>query len=215
MNRGRRRKPKKYSRFSRFARGVGTVTKLARDVQFLRSVVNVEKKYLDTIVAITPSTTTNISVMNAMAQGTSAITRQGQSVKNMSMWIQFNAMINAAATQTFLRMVVVCDSQCNAAAPTAASLFVTPGDVLTPLVIGSAKRYRILADKRIALNINGHQNQIGKIFRKLYFHTEYNTGNAGTVSDIVTNSISVLSWSSEALNTPNLNYTFRLRFVDN
>lgn len=189
---------------------------LFRDVASLKSLINVEKKYVDysPYTNFSVATAGTLTCMNLMTQGTSALTRTGQSIKMVSFLCNGSAIINAAATGTIIRFMVFVDRQANGAAATLAQLLNTT-DVYSPVNIGFSKRFRFLVDKRISLSANGTEIRTFKRFRKMSIHTEYNQSNNGNIGDIDTNSLWIAFISTEATNTPSVTAQFRLRFVDN
>lgn len=213
-----RRRVSRRRRFRRSGRGriyKAAAGQLWRDVKWLKSVVNVEYKYSDVNSSGSISTTPTLSLLNGLSQGTTGITRTGQSVKVVGHLFRFTCTINASATTTFFRVILVRDSQPNGAAYTAGNLVQTSSDVNSPLVIGFGKRFHVVRDKTYSLALNGRESINGKFFIRSGFHTTYNTSSAGTVGDINTNSYYLHVWSNEATNTPVFAYWSRIRFVDN
>lgn len=207
---------RRYTRYAKgFARSVGTVSKLARDVNYLRSVVNVERKYIDITATTTSTSTAALVLLNGLSQGTSAITRNGQSIKMTSIFFHGLWTINASAATTIGRVLIILDTQANGAAPAAADVLVSPSAVLSPLVIGNGKRFIVLSDIRVSLSINGTEIIRRKKFMKCGYHVKFNTGNAGTIADIQTNSLYMLHVSDNGVNAPSYAYWVRTRFVDN
>lgn len=215
--RGRRRTVARTwgKRLVRFGKGVGRVAKLARDVGYLRSVINVERKYSDTSGVVSSSTTPALILLNGLSQGTSATTRQGQSIKMVAIYPNIFWSINAAASTTYCRCIIFIDKQANGAAPAASDLLTTTTSVLSPFVIGNSKRFRVLMDIRRTLSLNGVEMVRFKKYKKISWHTEYNTGNAGTIADIQTNSLYMLHMSDQPTNTPTFAHITRMRFIDN
>lgn len=211
--RGRRRRMRrKSSRWHTYGKAAG---QLWRDVKYLKSLVNVERKYVDTTASTTSSTTPGLVLLNGLALGTASTSRLGQSIKMSSLYPNFLWSIAGAASTTYVRVIIFKDEQANAAAPTAADLLVSTTSVLSPLVIGNGARFKVLMDVRKTLSINGTEIIRFKRFRKLFFHTRYNTGNAGTIADIQTNSLYMLHMSDQGTNVPAFSYNIRCRFIDN
>lgn len=187
---------------------------LWRDIKYLKSVVNVERKYLDSTFNTTVSTTENFQLLNGMTQGTSGITRTGQSIKIVSCFVRFYMTMNSAATTTQVRIFILKDSQPNAAVPTAANLLQDSTNILSPLLIAFGRRFKIFYDRMIRLDTN-KLNQELKYYLRLRFHTEYGTGNTGTISDISKNSLYIMLVSDQAVNLPTVQFWARVRFIDN
>lgn len=217
----RRRWKKKGStwgkRIRRGFRAVGVVAKLARDVNYLRSVVNVEKKYIDVSATPTSSTTVAFVLLNGLVTGSTATSRLGQSIKMISVYPNLFWSINAAAATTYVRVIIFIDKQANGAAPAGNDLLVTSTSVLSPLAIANSRRFKVLMDIRKTLSLNGNEIVRYKRFRKLQTHVEFNTGNAGTIADIQTNSLYLMHMSDQpaGMNVPTFSYNVRTRFIDN
>lgn len=200
----------------KFARGVGTTAKLVRDVNYLRSVINAEKKLNDVSIASASSTTAAFVLLNGLVQGDTVSTREGSSIKLSSLWLQLFSTIHASATSTVGRVMVFYDSQPNGATVTVASLLSATTSVVSPLVIGFGLRFKVLMDWQYCLSITGNQNAKKKRFIKIPLHTRYTVGtNNGDITDITTGALFLMHMSTEATNTPTLTAIARLRFYDN
>lgn len=181
----------------------------------LKGLVNTEQKYSDLAnQSITVSTTPTVNCIDGISLGTTATSRLGQSIKVTSFYISGNMSINASATETFIRLLVAIDHQSNAT-QAAFTDVMTLADVFSPRLIGNARRFTVLVDKRFALSANGSENKQFRIYKKRAFHVTYNTGNVGNYTDIQTNCLTVFWVSNEATNKPTVNFMTRLRFVDN
>lgn len=219
---GRYRRYRKYGRmagrfirrhatYRNFRRGVNVY----RDLRYLKSVINVEKKYSDINATITPSTTPNIILLNGLQIGDTSTTREGQTIKMWSVQWKIVGTINTAATTTNVRVIVFRDRQPNGAAPTAANLLQNGTGINSPLNISFGRRFLVYYDRQKTLSVNGTEGMKMWGFKRLKFHTQYNTGNVGDITDISTNSLYVLIMSDQATNTPSVAYYFRIRWIDN
>lgn len=189
-------------------------SKVWRDIRWLKSMINVEKKYLDITFDSAVSSTENFQLLNGMALGDTSITREGQSIKMINLFLRAYITMHASATTTQVRLMIILDTQPNAAAMTAAELLASTSNILSPLTIGYGSRFKILIDKLFRLDTN-KLNLEYKHFMKLGMHTKYNTSNNGTIADITKNSLYLMLVSDQATNTPNVSFWNRLRFIDN
>lgn len=189
-------------------------SQLWRDVMWLKSVINVEKKYVDSSVSVAPDTTGGVQLLNGMTLGDTGTTRDGQSVKFIQITYKGALTINSSATYTFVRLGFFLDRQPNAGTTTINNVYnaVTPNALR---VIGTGYRYKVIKDMQFALSSQNKQNVYFEKTIKLRFHTRYNTNNAGTVADIITNALYCFYLSDQATNTPTLSMQVRLRFIDN
>lgn len=206
-----RYKRKKPGRWSNYKAGLG---QLWKDVKILKSLVNVEKKVVDTVSTGTAiSSTPSFVLLNGLATGTDRTDRTGDSVKMIFEMLRIKATIHASATGTTIRIILLRDKQTNAALPTASQLFESSTNIMSPLSLTWGKRYMIYCDKWVKLN----QDFPEKTFmckRRLKFHTKFG-GNTTAITDISTNSFLMVLWSDEATNTPTVEYYNRMRFIDN
>lgn len=188
--------------------------KIYNDVKWLKSVVNVEKKYFDTSGSAGYSSTGSTATLVNMSIGDGAVNRDGQSVKVVSSFLNGYAQINTSATRSIVRIMLVLDTQPNAAAAAITDVLVSATPE-SPMLIGNASRFKVIRDFRITLSINGSEIVYFKKYTKCGFHVKYNTGTSGTVADITTNNLFYIILSNEATNTPVVAWYHRTRFIDN
>jgi hypothetical protein len=212
---GKRPKGSKRRGNKRIAYG-DVLKQVMADVRTLKSYLNVEDKYLDTVfnaVAIPNSAT--YTLLNGLSLGTTANTREGQSVKAVDLQFNMTLTQSSVATQTFVRIVLLSDSQCNAAVPGATDVFADTTNIRSLRNVGYSERFHLYFDEIVALQIvNLNSWAVSRVIT-MGFHQAFNTGNAGTVADITRNSLYLLTFSNEATNTPLLGGYFRYSFVDN
>lgn len=189
-------------------------SKIWRDVRWLKSVINVEKKYLDITFNNTISETENFQLLNGMQTGDTSSTREGQSIKCVVSFCRFYMTMNSSATTTQIRIMIFIDTQPNATTATSAELLASTTNILSPLTIGYGSRFKILCDKIFRLDTN-KLNLEYKMYKKLGFHTKYNSSNNGTIADITKNAFYIMMVSDQATNTPTVSFWHRLRFIDN
>jgi hypothetical protein len=193
------------------------LNKVVRDVNYIRKLINVEEKYIDSTATINPSSTASLVLLNGMATGTSAITRNGQSIKSVSLSGSFIMSINQSANTTFVRTTIVVDTQSNGAVFAASDLFVVPASVLSQYVVGYEQRFHTLFDNVSTVSLGGPESCIKPVvcMNTCNFHVSYNLGTAGTVADIAKNSLYLIVSSDQTTNTPAYSYSLRYLFVDN
>lgn len=182
---------------------------LGRSVQYLKKAINVERKYYDYSVAQSINSTGSMLLLNTVGQGDSVVLRDGNSIKCVSMHMQFYVAINASATHTLVRLMLIRDKQSG----------LSPGitDVLANSNVNSfrnlvnGKRFQVLYDRRLQLDKDEKDSFLITYNKKCQQHFVYD----GTSSTPNTNRIYLLLLSSEATNTPTIGGYFRMRFVDN
>ncbi len=210
---GRRRKRGRGGRISY----TGAVRQLKSDVKGLISALNVEDKYIDTIVAPTAfaSTAAVLTLLNGTQLGNTASTRNGQSTKAVD--LQFNLLLtqNASASVTFVRVIIFRDEQTNSAAPAGNDLMVDSTNVLSLRYVPYLPRFHTYLDETICMTSSNNHGVVRSRMFRLGFHVEYNTSNAGTVADIARNSLYLYLQSNEGTNFASYSFFTRFSFVDN
>lgn len=217
VKRYRRRSYRK--RYSRRASRWGTYKaagmQLWRDVKWLKSVINVEKKYIDyTVTAQNMTNTGAIPLINGLSLGDTATTRDGQSVKFISITYKGDISMSNSAETSFARVAFVLDRQSNAQSPSITNIWQSASPTALR-VIGTGYRFRVIRDMQFALSNGGRESVYFERTIKLRFHTRFNTGNAGDVTDIVTNALYLVYLSDQATNYPVINMNIRIKFIDN
>lgn len=215
--RRRRRTYKRYGYFGKFGRDAGSAWKMAKKAL---SLINVEYKYLDVTAGSQNMTgTPTIVLLNGCQTGDTATTRDGQSILLKSIYCQFMVYMDpSSTTYNIVRFMLVLDTQPNATVMSAADLFQnnTSGtNVVSPININYGKRFKVLYDKRFSLNATQIREKVWKYFKRLKFHTKFNTGNAGTIADITSNALYLVFVNDNNVTTPDCQYYVRLRFIDN
>lgn len=214
-NRGRRNRRAGSSKPGRLQIYSQAGRQALRDVNTLRRFINTEMHFTDVTASVTPTTTPALVLLNGISIGDTASTRTGQSIKMDRSDFRFTLAVNATSVTNFVRIIVVVDKQTNASAMTSADLLVS-ATVVSPYSFGSQNRFIPLYDETFALHATAGVGAITKVVGlNTNQHVTYNTGNAGTVADIVTNSVYLIHFSDQATNPPSLLYYNRLWFVDN
>lgn len=213
-NRGRRNRRTGSSKPGRLQIYSQAGRQALRDVNTLRRFINTEMHFTDVTASVTPSTTPALVLLNGISIGDTASTRTGQSIKMDRSDFRFTLAVNTTSVSNFVRVIVVMDRQTNATAMTIADLLVV-STVVSPYSFGSQNRFVPLFDETYALNVSGPGSITKVIGLNTNQHVTYNTGNAGTVADIVTNSVYLIYFSDQATNPPSMLYYNRLWFVDN
>jgi len=190
--------------------------KVLSDVRALKRLLNVEDKYSDVIANAqnVPNTPTYV-LLNGLSLGTSAITRNGQSIRCADLQFNCTITISSAASASFVRLVLLQDTQPNASVPGADDVYVDTTNVRSMRTVGYNTRFRIILDELVSLTaVNLTSYAMTRLF-PLSFHVEFNTGNAGTIADITKGSLYLLYFSNEGTNYPLIGYYSRFSFVDN
>lgn len=186
------------------------LTRLRKQVK--RMMPKPEWKYADIITTGTTITTTaTITNLIPLAQGSSDDDRQGDKVTWRSLFHRMSVTPNATAGVNFLRVMIIQDKQNNGTAPTAAQIFQTSTNYLSPLNDDFGKRFKVLFDRTYTVDTDANGAQVDKIYRKLRIVTEY--AGAGSVVPN-TNGIYLVQLSDQATNGPTTSTYTRLRYID-
>lgn len=208
--RPRRNKPGRYQVYSAAGR------QALRDVNALRRFINTEIHNTDAVGnGVASTSTASFVLLNGLTTGDGNSNRTGQSVKGDGIDLKFTVTGNAAATPLFQRVLVVRDKQPNSAIFAIGDLL-NATTVTSTYTIGNQMRFDVLYDESFSLVPASDSYAILRNTRiNANFHTEYNTNNAGTVADIVTNSIYLIHFSDQAVNNSSFSYYSRYWFIDN
>jgi hypothetical protein len=218
----RPQKKRRSARSSSFAQDLAGAGRLAsRALAVFKGagslLLNAEFKHIDTTVASAVSTTPVITVLSALAQGDTNITRDGNSIKCTGFDFRYLYSVNASATASLARVVVFLDTRNIGAAPTVTDVFAS-STIALPNVDAQPNRFVLLYDRTHSLVLAGDSRQ--EVTHPITLgalkgvHFTYN-GNAGTVADLRGAALFVYVLSNEATNTPSLDFQCRLWFVDN
>lgn len=205
-----------YFKGSQFQKYANMAYKGFRIATRVAGLVNVEYKVKDLVATATPSTSGSLSLLNGLTKGDDYNNRDGRQVRWKSIQMYLRSTLHASATNTSIRVIIFIDKQASETAPTAAALLdlTTASAVDAFRNLSNRKRFVIIADKRVVINTN-YPEKTTRLYKRLDMKQIFDDSDAGTVSDITTNSLYVLFLSDEATNVPSIVHNFRLRFIDN
>lgn len=186
-----------------------TASKALALARTVKALVNVEHKYFDSSTTLNPSTTPTIAQINAIAQGDTANTRDGNTCRMKSLEFRADLGIHASATRTVVRVIHFL---WNDDTPPTWNDILTANNTVSPLNPNLSGKYQILRDRTITLSSTGAQTKSVKSFHKLNKVAKFD-GAAST--DIQTGAVYQLMMSSEGTNVPSVLYYDRIRFIDN
>lgn len=194
----------------------GPVGMVAKGLQYVKSVINVENNRKDTSITLNPSTQVNAtgSDLNAIAQGDDIGARTGRSILANSVIVNYSLIKHASASQTFVRLVLVCDKKPDTGNANYGEIYGVGANYQSFIdrANGADDRFIILKSKTIALDAN-HTLESGKFKLSLKgVHVRYD-GTAAT--DFETNRIMIVAISNESTNTPTVFIDSRFTYSDN
>lgn len=180
---------------------------------YVKSLVNVERKFLDSNISNTTSSTGDIDHVSAIPQGDGQNAREGNSVKATFIGVRVQSFINPSATNTQLRYMLVCDNQTVSDSTPAIDDILESVNTRSFLDGARLGRFTVLLDKTVSLVASSSKGAIHREHNlPLNKHIRFN-GTAST--DIQKNGLYYLTLSDQPTNTPTVNTSIRLRYVDN
>ncbi len=188
---------------------------LARHVKGLVNVEFKENVVTNTATAVT--TSAFINSLDVMAQGDTDATRSGNLIRVKSIQWEGFATIHASAANTSLRIMVILDKQSNGANHALADILndATAGDaIVSSRNIDGMHRFIVLYDRKFILSQTGQGIVKWKFYKKVSLPIRYD-GNAGNITDLASNNITLVMVSNEATNAPAVTHSGRIRFIDN
>ena len=180
--------------------------------RMLKGIVNSEKKTYDASFPSPQSSTATVTPLTGIAQGDDYNAREGRSILLKSIQVQGNIGQNNSATATLYRWIVFIDNDNTGSAPTAAQLGITSVNSLRDPNPVNMKRFSILCDRLIRMDDGSNQNFPIKWFHKLNHHAKF---DGTTANDYAQGSVWLLTVSDQAINTPSITATSRVRYYDN
>lgn len=212
--RGRRRRPAA-SRYMSTAAKVATMALTAyRGVNYLKGLVNAEKKFFTVNLSATVSDTGAVSPLTEIAQGDTAITRDGNSIfaRMLSGTIVLTRSTSGNAVQT-IRVCIFQDNQQVAdSTPTYTQLFATSSPI-SSLAYPQMGRFKVLWSRIVHLDQTNNLGSVHKVVLPLKHHIRYN----GTASTDIQKGGLYLAYCSDQTteNYPGVAAYLRTSYYDN
>lgn len=207
-----RRPYRRYTRkpVSRYSVYSSAGKQLYKDVMYLKSLLNVEYKVIDTAISVSPSSSAGTAVhLNAIGQGDDKSQRSGRQVKMNYINCNFSVKKNSGAGDTIVRYWLLIDKEGGTGFTW--TDFQTSVDVNSLNNTDGTYRFKTLATGRVSLNANYPEKNI-KINRKIGTRVKFN-GTGST--NIESNTLLLAFCSDEATNVPTVTGLGRVRFIDN
>lgn len=192
--------------------------KVAKTVAFMKGMINCEKRYFDTGIAVSAINYTGaINLVSGVTAGDDVNQRSGNSILARSLYVNYDATVNTTAgvnaTQIYRKIIFMdCDNQ--GVTPATSDVLQAVGNanaVNSPLNVDNVKRFKILYDKKHVLNGQGAERIQVKKYIPLYKHLRF----SGTGANILENAIYELNISDVNVNDPTVQSYYRLGFYDN
>lgn len=153
-----------------------------------------------TINAAVIDSTGSVNLINGIARGDDINERTGREIILKSIQINGRIRSTAATGVTQIgRVICVYDRQTNGAAPAITDVL-TSNSTTSARNLENRRRFKILMDKVFALSAAGQsgEQQEFRFYRRLRHPVTFNAGDAGTVADIASGSLYILTLGENA-----------------
>lgn len=178
----------------------------------------VEFKAVDTTINSESNSTGEVTLLNGLARGDDVDARVGRKVVMKSVQLQLRPRVTVTTgLAQICRIMLVYDKQTNAAALTIAQVLQN-ASISGLRNLENRDRFVVLMDQFIELSASGNQGDFKHFNKYLRCNLPviFNSGDAGTIADITTGSLYLITVGSEAAGDTDANvfgYS-RVRFED-
>lgn len=183
------------------------------------NLLNAEIKYIDAGAAVASSSTASVIYLSGVPQGDGQSERDGLSLKLKGGLIKLMLTANASASRTTERILLVADTRCQKALPTAAEIIDTTRVTGLLNLTTWTNRFIVLHDETTVIGTTTGAG-LNSWWKTLDFqalmdvHINY-TNTSAAITSANEFALYLVHWNNEATNTASLNYDSRLFFVDN
>lgn len=191
----RRRRPTRSTPWFKDAKSAYKLaSQAAKDIWYIKGLVNSEKFHFDTNIATSINGTTgNVQCLNLIPQGDGESARTGRSILLKDVYIRARMYKDPAATVSRVMCALVQDLQTiSDTVPSFTDIFqsTTPETFMN---LQTAGRFKVLMRKTYILDSDNPQKELIK-FKKVYTHLKY---NGSAAADIQKNALYLVWISSE------------------
>ncbi len=187
-------------------------SKIFKDVERLKNLINVEFKSHDHNSVVKPTTTGHISHVTSIAQGDTSATRDGNQVRIKSWQSCVNYKLHASATFTEVRFIWFIEKRVEGALPLTTDVL-TSATITSFRDLESRRNLIILKDKVFFLTTD--RPNVNYCWYKVMDMKALYSGTAGDITDADENQLFTMELSTEATNTPTTRVENRIRYIDN
>ncbi len=214
--------------------GSGGVSNLVRDVAFLKGVINVEEKRIDSVLDVTVGKTAPVtSALSTLAQGDANNQRQGNSVKVIRFDVNFKFYYSSGTTTSYdsntFRWFLVRYLKTPTTSPTtpfgiSEFLDQDSNSQYTPISLpntNTAQNFQIMASgtETVKLNFTATVSTTSEIVRSFThecgFHQIYSGSASSTLTDALVVLVVVSSQNGNTGGVSGVTYGVRMWYVDN
>lgn len=211
-----RRKPP--TRWQNYKTGL---SQLARDVNKIKGMINVEYKYHDKSQAATVTDQDgDVYPLNYVDQGDGDQARDGSMFRIKSLELKYLLSIDEDNTTTprVVRVIMFLDTDPNGSQPAIADfLDQVLRPTLSPRNLDNRSRFVFLMDKHHTLNPNGNEVIFRKVFKTMDYKVQFDNATASATS-LKKNGLYICFISNAAsgvIDKPFHSFDSRIRYIDN
>lgn len=218
------RKKKKYNKkravlpYGKIGKYAGYALSAYRMAKYLKSVINVEYKYKDTVAGVTNITQTPaITLLSLINQGDTSTSRDGDSVKLVKMDLTVTLDKNVGSTAVnHIKVALIKKNPTNGVAPTNTDIYDTSTGsmALVRRNLAYTDSIKVVRNWDVALVQGEKESKTIKLSLNMNDHVKFK-GTAQTVADIMTSSYWLYVVTDQSATFPTYTFSCRLRFIDN
>lgn len=191
----------------------------AKGVSKIFRMINVEYKIHDkTETSINIGTTPTLIKLDTIAVGDGYNNRDGISIKPITLTVRYLPQVNASALRNVMRIIIFRGKNENGVAFTAADLLENASGTqacISPKSYENRFKTKVLYDKTFNLNHNGaNSRRFVEKHIKLFGHVNFNIADT-TGATVENGGLYALYVSSDNINQPVLDSSYRLTYTDN
>lgn len=178
----------------------------------IRKLINIETKVLDTQNGANIPNTGTVSPISTLVQGLDYNQRVGDSLKMQRIECRYRWQINTSAVKTFVRVLLVRDLDGYGTTPAVTDILES-ADVIAPVKFLNKDRFSILYDDIETLQIVNESSSVGVYVTPHEGHIKY-LGTTAAAASNGKGSMYLIFVSSEATNTPRVDFYTRIYYTD-
>ncbi len=212
----RRYRKKRYTK--RKGRNYGsyldTASKALTVAYAVKRLINVERKVNDVNGSDSVTDAGIITLLNGIAQGDTAVTRDGSSAKMLRVSIYGNLILHPSATSSIIRLMLIQKKDNDSSTVTLANVLTGTPNVNSHYDKDEIHKFNVLYDKRHQLALGALDAKVYMINATLDMKVRYD-GATAAVTDLTKNGLYLIALGTEATNDPTHIFQSRVTYVDN
>lgn len=199
--------------YAKAKRGMGIAMQALKLAQHVKTLINVEHKFIDVEEAgFTVTNSGQVFLLTGIEQGDGESQRNGDKVKLTSNSMKMNLEINGT-TAGIVRVLLVNDKVSKGVAPTFGELLQEQTIIGHYNPDNCPSRFKILSDKLVTLSSDNPQPVI-TLYDKLYHHITF-TNTSATQADANTGHLYLFIITNLVDSQPAASFVNRASYVDN